>query len=263
MRRRPLRHSETRRAPAALRPAARTRRRDEELGGHPRPEPRSRRQAACGPCRRPSDRIQLLRGHHSAGRIWRRHGDDLGSRALDCRRAIRTRAMPRVISISCSTAKNCTAAGTSCACARANGDRHDNWLLIKGKDEDVAQRTRRRTFWRRSRCRWSAAARSRRSPAAKAKSVSGTATAPAKTGAAPSRRRRRNRPIKTRGKSKQRGRAAAAKIARKSGPRLAAKAGHGCPISSRRLSPRCTPMPRAARNGCTKSNSTATASRRR
>ena len=31
------------------------------------------------------DRIQFLRGHHPAGRIWRRHGHDLGSRPLDPR----------------------------------------------------------------------------------------------------------------------------------------------------------------------------------
>ena len=62
-RRRCVRHPEARRDAAALRPAARARRRDEELGGDARPEPRAGREAARGPGRRPSDRIQQVRGH--------------------------------------------------------------------------------------------------------------------------------------------------------------------------------------------------------
>ena len=86
-----VRHPEARRAPAALRPAARARRRDEELGGDARPEPRPGREAARGAGRGSSDRVQQVRGHHPAGRIWRRHRDDLGSRPLVCPKAIRTK----------------------------------------------------------------------------------------------------------------------------------------------------------------------------
>ena len=47
--------------------------------------------------------------------------------------------MQKDISNSPCTARSCTAAGTWCACGRA--DRrdagHDNWLLIKGKDEEA------------------------------------------------------------------------------------------------------------------------------
>ena len=77
--------SEACRAAAALRFAARARRRDEELGGDARAESRSRRETSCRPRRGPSDRIQHVRGHHPARRIWRRHRHDLGSRHLDSR----------------------------------------------------------------------------------------------------------------------------------------------------------------------------------
>ena len=53
------------------------------------------RKAARRPRRGPSDRIQHLRGHHPGRRVWRRHRHDLGSRHLDARTAIRTRATPR------------------------------------------------------------------------------------------------------------------------------------------------------------------------
>ena len=57
-----VRHPEARGAAPALRPAARARRRDEELGGDPRPEPCPRREAPCGPRRGPSDRVQRFEG---------------------------------------------------------------------------------------------------------------------------------------------------------------------------------------------------------
>ena len=85
-RRAPLCDPEARGAPAALRSAARTRRRDEELGGDARPEPRSRRKTPRRAGRGSSDRIQRLRGHDPGRRIWRRHRDDLGSRQLVARR---------------------------------------------------------------------------------------------------------------------------------------------------------------------------------
>ena len=78
-----LRHPEARRDAAALRSAARTRRRDDELGGDARPEPRARRQAPRHPRRGPSDRIQQVRRHHPEGPIRRRHRDGLGPRHLD------------------------------------------------------------------------------------------------------------------------------------------------------------------------------------
>ena len=133
----PLCHSEACGEAAALRPAARARRRDEELGGDARPEPRSRRKAACRPRRGSPGRIQRIRGHDPARRIWRRHRDDLGSRDAGRPKAIRTRATPKATSSSISTARSCTAAGIWCACARRESDRHDNWLLIKGKDEEA------------------------------------------------------------------------------------------------------------------------------
>ena len=80
--RKSIRHPEACGAPPALRPAARARRRDEELGGHPRSEPCSGRETACGPVGGSSDRVQRIRRHHSAGGVWRRHRDDLGPRPL-------------------------------------------------------------------------------------------------------------------------------------------------------------------------------------
>src|SRR5262249_53299281 len=77
-----VRHPKTRRAAPALWPAARARRGDEELGGHPRPESRAGREAPCNPRGRSSDRIQRLRGNHPGGGVWRRHRHDLGSRPL-------------------------------------------------------------------------------------------------------------------------------------------------------------------------------------
>src|SRR6516164_3271218 len=85
-RRAPLCDPETRGAATPLRSATGTRRRHEELGGHPRPEPRSQREAPCGPCRGPSGRIQHLRRHDPERRVWRRDRDDLGSRHLASRR---------------------------------------------------------------------------------------------------------------------------------------------------------------------------------
>src|SRR5262249_32202378 len=52
-----VRGAEACRAPASLRFATRARRRAQELGRHPRPEPHTRRKAACGAHRGPSDRI--------------------------------------------------------------------------------------------------------------------------------------------------------------------------------------------------------------
>ena len=78
-----LRHPEARRDAAALRSAARARRRDAELGGDARPEPRAGRQAARHPRRGSSDRIQQVRRHDPEGPIRRRHRDGLGPRHLD------------------------------------------------------------------------------------------------------------------------------------------------------------------------------------
>ena len=130
-----LRHPEARGDAAALRPAARTRRRDEELGGDAGPEPGARREAAGGRGRGSPDRIQQVRRHYPQGRIRRRHGDDLGPRHAGRRRAIRTRACRRATSTSCSTARSCTAAGIWCACIAAPGEKRNNWLLIKQHDD--------------------------------------------------------------------------------------------------------------------------------
>ena len=74
---------EARRDPAPLRFPAGAGRHAEELGGDPRAEPRSGRQAARGAHRGPSDVLRHLRGHDPQGRIWRRHGDAVGPRHLD------------------------------------------------------------------------------------------------------------------------------------------------------------------------------------
>src|SRR6185295_18138914 len=80
--RRPVRDPETCGDAAALRPAARARRRDEELGGDARTEPGAGREAARRSGRGPPDRIQHVRGHDPDGAIRRRHRADLGPRAL-------------------------------------------------------------------------------------------------------------------------------------------------------------------------------------
>ncbi len=78
----PLRHPEARRHPAALRPAAGTRRRVQVLGGDPRPVARPARQAPGRRGRGPPARLRRLRGHHPQGPIWRRHRAALGPRLL-------------------------------------------------------------------------------------------------------------------------------------------------------------------------------------
>ena len=80
-----IRGAEARRAQAALRSAAGTRRRVEELGGDPGPEPHAGREAPCGAHRRPPDRISRLRGQHPERRIWRRIDDRVGPRSLASR----------------------------------------------------------------------------------------------------------------------------------------------------------------------------------
>src|SRR5215208_44919 len=57
----------------------------EELGGHPRPEPRAGREAAFRPHRRPPDGIPHLRGRDPEGRVRRRHHDRMGPGALATR----------------------------------------------------------------------------------------------------------------------------------------------------------------------------------
>ena len=273
--------------PAALRPPPRTRRRDEELGGHPRPEPRSRRKAPCGPRRGPSDRIQHVRRHHSAGRIWRRHGDDLGSWPLVsrrrsaqglCQRPPRIHARRREIARPLAPrahalARRATVTKTGCS----------SKARTKRRAADAAA-----TFWRRSRCRRRPAARWTRSPRARARSGSGTAIAkpataggrdpPAADRSVNSRRNCGRRPSSQAKKnSKSRAKATSQrqrpKRAPKPPPRPAAAKPHvkrearggggraqafgrrrrtggraaGCPISSRRVSPRCTTPRRAGR----------------
>ncbi len=85
-RRTQLRRPEARRAAPPLRLSPRTGRRLEELGGDARPEPRPRREAACGRGRGPSARIRLVRGHDPEGRVRRRRGPRLGPRNLDADR---------------------------------------------------------------------------------------------------------------------------------------------------------------------------------
>ncbi len=80
--RQPVRHPQARRHPPALRPQAAVRRRPEELGGHPWPEPRSRRPAPGRPRRGPPPRLRRLRGHHPARRVRCRRRHHLGPRPL-------------------------------------------------------------------------------------------------------------------------------------------------------------------------------------
>ena len=113
----PLRHPEARRDAAALRPAARARRRDEELGGDARPEPRAGREAARRPGRGPSARIRRVRGHDPEGRVRRRHRDDLGPRHLDAGGRSAQGHEEGPSRIRAATARSSTAAGIWCACA--------------------------------------------------------------------------------------------------------------------------------------------------
>ncbi len=57
-----------------------------ELGGHPRPEPRSAGKAIGGTCRGPPDRLRFVRGRHSQGQLRRRFGDRLGRGRLGAAR---------------------------------------------------------------------------------------------------------------------------------------------------------------------------------
>ena len=133
---RQLRHPEARRAPAALRSAAGDGRRAQELGGDARAEPGAGREAAGGRCRGSPARIRRLRRHDPQGRIWRRHGHRLGSRRWtpigDPHKGLQ-----RAISSSSLTARSCTAAGIWSACAGKPREKRENWLLIKGDDEDA------------------------------------------------------------------------------------------------------------------------------
>ena len=99
------------------------RRRDAELGGDARPEPDPRRQAPRHPRRGSSDRIQHVRRHHPERPVRRRHGDDLGSRALDTRVRSREGNEERPSRIHRSTARSSRAAGIWCGCGsgRASG----------------------------------------------------------------------------------------------------------------------------------------------
>ena len=181
-------------------------------------------------------------------------------------------------------------------------DRHENWLLIKGKDE-AARSGRSATFWRKSRCRRRPAARWTRSPRARAKNGSGTAIAkhchsrPGVRSAGPANPtriqdavagvgrfakkeelqfanredgrgktrpkrppRRAAKPIKGEGRSR-------GGSAQTFGPPPRSRRAADCPISSRQVLsrpvwPRCTTPRQAARIGSTRSNSTATASKR-
>ena len=147
-----LRHPEARRDAAALRPAARARRRDEELGGDARPEPRARREAACRPCRRSSDRIQQVRGHHPERRIRRRHRDDLGSRHTGRRNTTRTRAWQKGHLDFELKGEKLKGHWHLVRMRRRPGEKRENWLLIKRR-RGVRARPTNRTFSRRSRCR--------------------------------------------------------------------------------------------------------------
>ncbi len=83
-----LRHSEACRDAPALRFPPRARRGAEELGDPEGPEPRSRREAPCRPCRGSPDRLWWVRGRHSQGAVWRRHCPAVGSRPLAAGRRI-------------------------------------------------------------------------------------------------------------------------------------------------------------------------------
>ena len=102
--------------------------------------------------------------------IWDRGTLDTGGRSAQglCQGPSRFRR---------STAKSCMAAGIWCACARAPATSHENWLLIKGKDDEARSGRKRRYSGRRAAVGRRPAARWRRSPPAKARNGSGTATA--------------------------------------------------------------------------------------
>src|SRR5690606_2819661 len=78
--RRELGTPETCGAAAPLRSAPGDGWRPEELGRHKRTEPRTGRETTCRPCRGSSARLRRLRGNDPQGRVWRRHGDRVGSR---------------------------------------------------------------------------------------------------------------------------------------------------------------------------------------
>ncbi len=89
--RRSVRRAQARRSTAALRPAARARRRAQELGGAQGTEPRPRRQAPRRARRGPPARVRRLRGRHPQGPVRRRHRHGLGPRPLVPRRGDRRR----------------------------------------------------------------------------------------------------------------------------------------------------------------------------
>ena len=93
-RRQPLRRAQAPRDRRPLRPAARARRRAEELGGAEGAVARPGRQAAGGRDRGPSARVHRLRGRDPRGRVRRRADDRLGHRRLgaDGRRGRRASA---------------------------------------------------------------------------------------------------------------------------------------------------------------------------
>ena len=88
-----IRRAAPRCAARALRPAARTRRHAEELGGDARPEPRRDGKAARGAHRRSPDAVSRLRGQHPEGRVRRRRDDRVGPRPLGA--GVRSRMGPR------------------------------------------------------------------------------------------------------------------------------------------------------------------------
>ena len=212
--------------------------------------------------------------------------------------------MPKAISISCSTAKSCTAVGTSCACARAISDRHENWLLIKGKDEasrsgrssdileeeplsaatgrsmdEIAEGKGKKRVWHSNR-QSTATAGPASDPAGPQSQrefktqLQALAASPRKknsssrTGKTAEEKRVPKRPPRRAAKPRSRAKAAvAAAASKRSGPPPRTRRSGRLPdfippILSRPVWPHCTTPRRAARIGCTRSNSTATASRR-
>ena len=114
-----FRRAEARRAPIALRPAARMGRRIQIVGRDPRPLRRSRGQASRRRSRGPSPGLRRFRGHDSQRRVWRRHGAAVGPRILDSRGRASHRRMRSTAAISNSpwTENACRAVGFWCACA--------------------------------------------------------------------------------------------------------------------------------------------------
>ena len=236
-----LRHPEARGEPPALRLPAGDGRGAAELGGAQGAEPRSRREAAGGPGRGPSDRLRRLRGDHPQGAVRRRHRDALGPRHLDARRATRRGLQEGAPQVPPRRREAPRRLGAGAHGRRATRRReHENWLLIKetddaavpGSDDAVVeeiprQRRHRPEPWRRSPPTPSGSGSRtapRRPPASRTRS-------PPRPPSRWRRRRRQRRPRKT------------PRIRLRPPPRSPAPARRRCPPrsspSSRRWSTRC------------------------